>query len=61
MAKMFLQSVKKPENKFEILSFDKETGIARLKGQYAEFDEPLNKTRMDKYGYTIIKEEANGH
>ena len=57
--KHFLQSIHKPEVRFEILEFDKSTGMAKLKGQMAEFEEPISKERMEKYGYKIVKEDEH--
>lgn len=54
--RLFLQSTVVPENRFEIIKFNKETGVARLKGKYAEFDEELNEAKMEKYHYRIEKE-----
>lgn len=58
MAKFFLQSLTKPEIKFQILGRDKDTGIMKLKGQYAEFEEHMDKAKMELYKYEIVKEEA---
>lgn len=57
--KRYLQSIHKEALRFEIISFDPVTGMAKLKGQMAEFEEPLNKERMAKYGYTIVQEECD--
>lgn len=51
--RLFLQSTVVPDNRFEIMHFNKETGVARLKGKYAEFDETLNEEKMQKYHYVI--------
>lgn len=57
----FLQSIPKPAIRFEILGHNKETGMMRLKGQYAEFEEKMNKDLMTKYKYTIVKEDSNAN
>lgn len=59
MAKFFLQSTTKPEVRFRILSRNKDTNVMRLKGQYAEFDEVVDKEVMEKYKYTIVKEDEH--
>ncbi len=59
MAKFYLQSVTKPEIRFLILGRNKDTGIMKLKGQYAEFEEHMDKDKMDLYKYTIVKEEED--
>lgn len=57
MSKFFLQSVTKPEVKFEILGRNKDTGVMRLKGEFAEFEEHMDKAKMDLYKYRVVKEE----
>jgi hypothetical protein len=57
MAKFFLQSTVKPDVRFEILGRNKDAGTMKLKGQYAEFEEPMDKELMVKFKYTIVKEE----
>lgn len=59
MAKFFLQSLTQPKIRFQILSRNKETNSMRLKGQYAEFDEVVDKEVMEKYKYTIVKEDEH--
>ncbi len=57
MPKFFLQSTTNPKVRFEILGRDKEAGTMKLKGQYSEFEEPMDRDLMAKYKYTIVKEE----
>lgn len=57
--RLFLQSTVVPENRFEILRYDKETKIARLKGKYAEFDEELSDEKLEKNHYVIEKEKQD--
>lgn len=59
MTKIFLQSIHDPKLKFQVLSFNKETQIGKLKGDTSEFEEPLTKERMDKYGYKLEKVEED--
>lgn len=61
MAKFYLQSITKPEIKFQILGRDKETGVMKLKGQYAEFEEHMDKDKMELYKYEIVKEEDHAN
>lgn len=56
--RLFLQSTVVPENRFEILKFNKETRVAILKGEYAQFEEELTEEKMEKYHYIIEKEEV---
>jgi hypothetical protein len=56
-AKFFLQSTTNPHVRFEILGRNKDAGTMKLKGQYAEFEEPMDKELMAKFKYTIVKEE----
>lgn len=61
MAKFYLRSITKPEIQFLILGRDKDTGIMKLKGQYAEFEEFMDKATMAMYRYEIVKEEETSH
>jgi hypothetical protein len=42
--------------RYEVLSLDKTTGLIRLKGQYATFEEPYDPARFKALGYTLEKE-----
>ena len=57
--RLFLQSTVIPENRFEIIKFDKETRVATLKGKHAEFTEELTQERLDKLRYTVVKEVSD--
>ena len=59
MAKFYLQSKTRPELKFEILGRNKETGVMKLKGQLAEFEEHMDKAKMELYKYVIVKEDEH--
>lgn len=61
MPKFYLQSVTKPELKFEILGRNKDTGVMKLKGEFAEFEEHMDKEKMELYKYKIVKEEELEH
>ena len=61
MAKFFLQSTTNPRVRFEILGRNKEAGTMKLKGEYSEFEEPMDKEKMDLYKYTIVKEEDHAN
>lgn len=54
----YLQSTTQPKIRFKILGRDKATNIMRLKGDYAEFDEFMDKATMAMYGYKITSEEV---
>ena len=57
MAKYYLQSVTKPELKFEILGRNKETGVMKLRGEFSDFDAHMDKAKMALYKYRIATEE----
>lgn len=61
MPKFYLQSITKPELKFEILGRNKDTGVMKLKGEFAEFDEHMSKEKMELYKYRIVREEEIEH
>ncbi len=59
-AKVYLQSVKRPELKYEILKYDEKTKTATLQGKHGEFEvKPFTKEKVQKDGYTLVKENAN--
>jgi hypothetical protein len=59
MADFYLQSTKRKEVKFKILSFNKETGDMLLQGQFKKFEEKgMTRERMERYGYKIEKVET---
>ena len=55
--KVFLQSTQDPKIRFEVLTFNKKTSMAKLRSDSSEFTEPLTKERMNKYGYRLEKVE----
>lgn len=61
MAKVrYLQSVKKADLRFKILSVNVEEKTARLIGSAGvEFDHKITKEELEKYGYTIVVVEED--
>jgi glutamine amidotransferase-like uncharacterized protein len=45
----------KTGKRYDIVSFNKETGEVRLKGQHAEFTEKFDKARFQEMGYTLMQ------
>jgi hypothetical protein len=60
MEKLWLQCIKKPEVKYEVLKYDKATGIATLKGKYATLEQKIDKEMLVKTGYVLMKESDYG-
>lgn len=56
--KVYLQSVKAPMRKFEVVSFDKETGLMKLRTPSGiEFQyENMTKAKAEQFGYQLVKE-----
>jgi hypothetical protein len=56
--KVYLRSVKAPMRKFEVLSFDKETSLMKLRTPSGvEFEyENMTKEKAKQYGYELVKE-----
>lgn len=56
---IYVQNVKHPEVRYEVLEYDAATKIAKLKGAIGTvFSRNISKPEMDKYGYTIVKSET---
>ena len=57
--KAFLQSVKNPALKYEILSYDAATKTATMQGQSSKFEfSPFTKENVAAKGYTVVKVPA---
>jgi hypothetical protein len=55
---VYIENVKTPTIRFEVLAYDKTTKVARLRGEYgAEFDRNIGKDVLEKYGYKIVQSE----
>ena len=56
--KLFIENLKNPKVRFEVESFDKETKVGILKGEYgARFSRNLSKEALAKYGYKVVRVE----
>ena len=42
--------------RFQILGFDKATGLIKLKGRLATIDEPYDKEKTERMGYKLVTE-----
>lgn len=59
--KLFIESLKNPEVRFEVESFDRETGVGVLLGNFgARFTRNLSKDSLAKFGYKVIKVQDDG-
>lgn len=58
MSTMKLVHPEHPELTWDILGFNKETNTIRLKGLYAEIEQPMDREGWKAKGYTIIKTEV---
>jgi hypothetical protein len=55
---IYLQNVKVPTIRFEVMSFDKATMTAKLKGEYgAIITSDVSKESLEKRGYKFVKSE----
>ena len=55
---VYVEHVKDPDVRFLVVSYDKETHDAKLKGEYgAEFTQNISKDSLIKRGYRIRKSE----
>lgn len=56
---VYLENVKNPTVRFEVVAYDKETKTAKLKGEYgAEFSRDVSKESLAKFGYKLVKSET---
>jgi hypothetical protein len=52
--KVFVQSLKDPTKRYEVVKFDEDTKTATLRGQYAEFQiRPFTKKSLADKGYAL--------
>lgn len=56
--RFFLQSTQDPLIKIEILKRDPVTGVTKLQGIGASFEEVLTKERIAELGYKVVAEEG---
>lgn len=55
---IYLENIKNPDIRFKVMSYDKETKQAKLKGGYgAEFTRDISKVSLEKFGYKLVKTE----
>lgn len=55
---VYVEHVKDPDVRFQVMSYDKETHMAKLKGEYgAEFTQDISKEALKKKGYHIRQSE----
>lgn len=55
---VYVQNVKNPGVRFEVLEYDNETKIGKLQGGFgAKFSRNISKPELEKYGYKIVQSE----
>lgn len=55
---IYVENLKNPDVRFKVMSYDKATKIAKLKGEYgAEFTRDISKEALEKFGYKLVKSE----
>jgi hypothetical protein len=55
---IYIQNVKNPNVRFEVLAYDKTTGMGKIKGELgAEFTRDISKPALEKYGYAVVKSD----
>ena len=56
--KYYIQSLKDPKIRFEILERNPVSGLTKLKGIRADFLDILDKKSLAKLNYKVVKDEA---
>jgi hypothetical protein len=56
MARMYFRN-KNTQQRFEVISLDRETSIITLKGQYSTFTEEYSKEKFREMGYILEKDK----
>ncbi|HEX6825821.1 MAG TPA: hypothetical protein VF077_05825 [Nitrospiraceae bacterium] len=55
---LYIENLKNPKVRFKVISYDKETGVGTLEGEYgARFTRPLGKEQLSRFGYKVVKVE----
>lgn len=55
----YIQSLTNPKTRFRILSRDPATGMTKMQGPTAEFEQVVDKDTLERLKYKIVKEEEN--
>lgn len=57
---LYIESTKAgPVIRFQVLAYDKDSGIGKLKGELGtEFSRDISKPALEKYGYKVVKSES---
>ena len=48
---------KETKKRFQVLAWNKQTGVMKLKGQHSTFSEEYSKERFERLGYVLVREE----
>jgi len=55
---VYVENIKNPGVRFEVMEYDAETKIAKLKGGFGViFSRNISKPEMEKHGYKIVQSE----
>jgi len=46
------------KKEFQVLAWNKETGVMKLKGQHSTFYEEYSKERFERLGYKLVRREV---
>lgn len=57
--KLWLVSSKRKDAVFEVLEYNPETKMAKLRGRYAVFEQTIDAPSMKKSGYKLVKENPH--
>jgi len=53
---LYIENLKNPKVRFKVISYDAETGVGLLEGEYgARFTRPLGKEQLSRFGYKVVK------
>jgi hypothetical protein len=57
--RVYVQSTKNPELRFEVVTYDSASKTATLRGEFgAQFTRDMSKASLQKYGYEIVESET---
>ena len=56
---VYIESIKNPAVRFEVMEYDKDTKIGKLKGGFGTvITRDISKAELDKRGYKLVKSET---
>ena len=55
---VYVESINNPSVRFEVVTYDKASGMAKLRGAFgAEFTRCISKADLKKYGFKVLSSE----